>query len=57
MAGKGSTPRPIPDREQFYSNWDDIQWGTLERKISELPADRQKRITERANELANETAQ
>jgi hypothetical protein len=22
--GKGSTPRPIPDREKFQSNWDSI---------------------------------
>ena len=22
MMGKGSTPRPIPDRESFESNWD-----------------------------------
>jgi len=24
MAGKGSTPRPIPDRETFESNWERI---------------------------------
>ena len=24
MSGKGSTPRPIPDRERFESNWDAI---------------------------------
>lgn len=22
MSGKGSTPRPIPDRETYESNWD-----------------------------------
>lgn len=24
MAGKGSTPRPIPDRETYESNWERI---------------------------------
>jgi len=24
MSGKGSTPRPIPNREQYESNWDAI---------------------------------
>ena len=24
LMGKGSSPRPIPDREQFESNWDKI---------------------------------
>jgi hypothetical protein len=28
--GKGSTPRPIPDREQYARNWDAIRWGTLD---------------------------
>lgn len=24
MAGKGSSPRPIPNRQQFDTNWDSI---------------------------------
>ena len=24
MSGKGSEPRPIPDRKKFESNWDKI---------------------------------
>lgn len=24
MAGKGSAPRPIPDKEKFEKNWDAI---------------------------------
>ena len=24
MSGKGSKPRPIPDKEKFESNWDKI---------------------------------
>lgn len=24
MAGKGSSPRPIPNRQQFDNNWDSI---------------------------------
>jgi len=24
MSGKGSTPRPIPNRDQFTANWDAI---------------------------------
>lgn len=24
MAGKGSAPRPIPNRQQFDTNWDSI---------------------------------
>ena len=24
MAGKGSTPRPIPDKKTFEANWDNI---------------------------------
>lgn len=27
MSGKGSTPRPIPDRERYEANWAAIDWG------------------------------
>ena len=32
--GKGSAPRPIPDRESFESNWDRI-FGNKQEKQSE----------------------
>lgn len=35
MAGKGSTPRPIPDREQYSRNWDAIEWGTIDDRFRE----------------------
>lgn len=25
--GKGSAPRPIPDREQYENNWAGIDWS------------------------------
>lgn len=33
MSGKGSKPRPIPDKQKFESNWD---------KIFKKPADKGK---------------
>ena len=32
MAGKGSSPRPIPDKEQFASNWDMVFGNQQEHK-------------------------
>lgn len=26
--GKGSAPRPIPDRDRYEANWDAINWGS-----------------------------
>lgn len=39
MSGKGSTPRPIPDREGYEQRFDAIDWNVRERDgVQQLPA-------------------
>jgi hypothetical protein len=30
MSGKGSAPRPIPDRPAYEANWDAMDWSVRE---------------------------
>lgn len=39
MAGKGSKPRPIPDKEKFDKEWDRI-FGTKEQEKKKQAQDR-----------------
>lgn len=38
MSGKGSAPRPIPDRPKFESNWDKIFKGKDNGKETKKPS-------------------
>lgn len=37
MSGKGSAPRPIPDRDGFDRNFEAIDWSAREREAHDEP--------------------